>query len=238
MTPESPMPLQATRRSPVSRMLQQAGARFVDIDGCILAERFGGDIGGETETARRLGLADLSNWPRTGFKGTATAQWLGTQGLSLPDAPNLATGGTPRVARLSRDEHLLLDPTHASPSASPSLAVRQAHAAARPQRCYHLPREDSYYWFVVTGARAPEMLAKLCAVDMALGNFANGTVAQTSVARASAIVIRHDLGSTPAFDMLGDSAMGGYMWACLLDAMDEWDAGPVGWSAVTALAAS
>ena len=66
------------------------------------------------------------------------------------------------------------------------------------------------------------MFAKLCGVDLAVQSFPNGSVAQTSVARLSAIVIRHDIGNAVAFSILADSASAEYLWDCLIDAMDEF----------------
>jgi sarcosine oxidase subunit gamma len=66
------------------------------------------------------------------------------------------------------------------------------------------------------------MLAKLCGVDLADESFSDGSVAQTSLARLSAIVIRNDFGSGIAFSILADSASAEYLWDCLIDAMDEF----------------
>src|SRR5262249_57341388 len=93
-------------------------------------------------------------------------------------------------------------------------------------------RAESQAWFGVTGEQAPAMCAKICGVDLRLHRFAAGAVAQTSVAKMSAFVIRADLGGTPAFHLLADSASALYLWTCVLDAMAEFDGAPVGWSAL------
>ena len=72
------------------------------------------------------------------------------------------------------------------------------------------------------------MFAKICGVDLRPHHFADGRIAQTSLAKMSAIVIRADLGRTPAFHLLADSASAEYLWGCLLDAMAEFDGAPVG----------
>jgi sarcosine oxidase subunit gamma len=66
------------------------------------------------------------------------------------------------------------------------------------------------------------MLAKLCGVDLAADQFANGAAAQTSVARLWAIVIRHDIAETISFSILAESASAEYLWDCLIDAMTEF----------------
>jgi sarcosine oxidase subunit gamma len=99
-----------------------------------------------------------------------------------------------------------------------------------------MPRSESHAWFMVTGAQAPVMFAKICGVDLRPHRFAVGAIAQTSVAKMSAIVIRADLGGTPAFHLLADSASAEYLWTCVFDAMAEFDGAPVGWSALRQVA--
>ena len=77
-------------------------------------------------------------------------------------------------------------------------------------------------------SKVSALLAKICAVDLRLERFADLRIAQTSVARSNCVVIRADLGALPAFHLLGDSASAEYMWDCLLDAMAEFDGGPIG----------
>ena len=90
-------------------------------------------------------------------------------------------------------------------------------------QCYPVRRQDSHYWFSLTGERCPEMFAKLCAVDLSADTFDNLGVAQTSVARTSAIILRHDTENMLRYYLLGDSSTMLYMWTCLVDAMDEFN---------------
>ena len=98
--------------------------------------------------------------------------------------------------------------------------------------CYLAPRQDSHLWFALAGEHASATLAKLCGVNLRLNRFADLAIAQTSVARSNCAVIRADLGTLPAFHLLGDSATAGYMWDCLLDAMAEFGGRPVGLEAL------
>jgi len=67
------------------------------------------------------------------------------------------------------------------------------------------------------------LLAKLCGVDLSGANFVNRSIAQTSVAKTSAIIVRHDTDYAPRFYLLGESSTRQYMWSCLVDAMKEYD---------------
>ena len=90
-------------------------------------------------------------------------------------------------------------------------------------KCYSVRRQESHYWFAVTGARAAAMFAKLCGVNLSPEVFANRAAAQTSVARTSAVIVRHDIEDALNYYLLGDSSTLLYMWNCVIDAMKEFD---------------
>ena len=168
-----------------------------------------------------LNLVDLSVLPRWGLKGREALVWLEQLGVQMPAADNLAIvqrDGS-LVARLSPGEALVLAPFRGECTLANKIDSLPADGSGA---CYPAPRRDSHCWFAVTGQRAPNMFAKLCAVDLSQDRFSNGRVAQTSVARLSAIVIRHDLHGSLAFSILADSASAEYLWDCLLDAMTEF----------------
>jgi sarcosine oxidase subunit gamma len=101
-----------------------------------------------------------------------------------------------------------------------------------------MPRGESHCWFTVTGEQAPAMLAKLCGVDLRPAKFAAGQIAQTSVAKINAIVIRCPAGEVVAYHLLADSASAEYFWTYLTDAMAEFEGKPIGLAAVRRLLAS
>ena len=53
-------------------------------------------------------------------------------------------------------------------------------------------------------------------------------VAQTSVARLNAIILREDLGGSNAFHILADRGSAEYLWDCILDAGEEYEIQVVG----------
>lgn len=229
-------PIDFTRRSPIYRVLESAGAQFEARAGAAVAIRYAHEDAIELDTARRMGLADLSPLPRTGFKGRGTPDWLRAQGVALPPAPNLAQRqpGGERVARLSEDEHLVLG--ELAGEGAMCARLEEAWSVESAPGCFPMPRRDTHFWYALAGAHAAATLAKLCAVDMRPHKFADGRLAQTSLARINVIAIRGDLGATPLFHVLGDSSCARYLWACLLDAMAEFDGGLVGLAALLALA--
>ncbi|MFQ5759379.1 MAG: sarcosine oxidase [Acidiferrobacterales bacterium] len=227
-------PVQHLRRSMIYRVLTEAGAQFEVLADTAVAMRYA-DGGDEVALARRMGLADLSPLSRTGFKGRDTPDWLVTQQVAIPDGPGQARRQSDGalVLRLSADEHVIISDLEARSELPGTLEANWRLSAER--MCYHMPRAESYCWFAITGERAPEMLAKVCGVDLRVDKFDDGRIAQTSLARINAVIVRNDLGATPALYVLADSASADYLWPCLVDAMQEFEGGIVGLAALRAL---
>ncbi len=181
-----------------------------------------------------LSLIDLSQLPRAGIKGKALSPWIKSQRYEIGAASNCAYAQHDGVliARLSPAELMLL-----SNPLDPSLGA-MTDLRTSTYRCYAVRRQDSHYWFALTGASSPALFAKLCGVDLSPDYFADHAVAQTSVARTSAVIVRHDINGTLCYYLLGDSSTVLYMWTCLTDAMREFDGQVAGVRALEDLAAS
>jgi sarcosine oxidase, subunit gamma len=221
----TPLPSDLARRSFVHRKLAAHGARFTEINGGLVPLDYGD--GDERPAAARLGLADLSLLPRTGFKGAKVIPALEAKGVELT-VPNQAVrqpdGGLAAV--LAMTEVLIL--ASLSGDDGQIRTLERGWSLDQADGWYLVPRQDSHFWFALTGENASGTLAKICGVDLRLTRFADLSIAQTSVARSNCVVVRADLGELPAFHLLGDSASAGYMWDCLLDAMAEFGGDPVG----------
>ena len=224
-----------TPRSPIEGALRAAGASFREHAGVMAVADFG-DPEGEAAAARQLGLADLSPLPRVGFRGPGASKWLAAQGVDLPDGPNRACTQPDGAIAVTRSwtEVLVLGNIHGPDGLCARLEARSADAHSA--RAYALPRFDGLFWFALTGASVAECLAKVCGIDLRESAFPPGSVAQTSVARLNAVIVRVDAGATPLFHLLGDSASADYAWTSLLDAMQEFGGRPVGLRALHALA--
>jgi sarcosine oxidase subunit gamma len=228
-----PLPTDFSRRSPIYQKLRSHEAVFGEIAGAAVPLRF--REGGEKTAARTLGIADLSPLPRLGFKGKAVLSELNSKGMGLEFRPNrtFAQKDGMLAAVLAMTEVLLLSPLSGE---APELeALSSEWSIETADGAYLVPRQDSHFWFMISGEKAASMFAKICAVDLRAKAFENHAIAQTSVAKINAIVIRDDRGEVPAYHLLGDSAAAGYIWDCLLDAMAEWKGRPVGLSALQAL---
>ncbi len=173
---------------------------------------------GPDKTFSGLTLQDFSALPRFGLKGINMQAWLRERQYTVGGDSNRAYPQNDGclVARLSPRELLFLcDPEH------PVLSVDLDYFT--PGRdCYPIRRQDSHYWFAISGKDGPTMLAKLCGVNFEADLFDNHRVAQTQVASTSAIVMRKDIQETLCYYLLGDNSTSAYMWGCLMDAIEEF----------------
>lgn len=195
----------------------------------------------EIKYIRHLALTDLSYLQRVGFKGAQTCEWLEKQNIQIPKIINtsLTTDDGCLVARLGRNDILILD-NITNETNIPNTLEQNWHKdySQNNQACgYIMPRQDSHACFSISGSYAAEMFSKLCAIDLRIEKFANDMIAQSSLARLGAIIIRHDLINNLAnYLVLIESASAEYCWDCLVDAMQEFEGNIIGTSALTELA--
>ena len=144
--------------------------------------------------------------------------WATRCGLQLPTQPNWAaeqTDGT-LTARLSSSELMLISNLHGN-----SPLIDRLTNIGLPERVYRLPRGDSHSWLALCGIHAADTLAKVCAVDLRPQHFDNRQIAQTSLAKINAIILRSDIGNLINYAIFSDSGSVEYLWDSLLDAMAE-----------------
>ncbi len=207
-------------------------ARWQEVAGNSAITDYGESDAEREQAFSLLSLIDLSPLPRAGIKGNDLSQWIESKHYDVGAESNRAYAQRDGVliARLSPGELMLL-----SNPADPSIRTMTDSLEAT-YKCYPVRRQDSHYWFALTGARSPAMFAKLCGVDLSPNNFADHSVAQTSVARTSAAIVRHDIKDMLCYYLLGDSSTILYMWTCLIDAMKEFDGQILGLRALDNLA--
>lgn len=227
-------PTRALRRSQLYRWHASQSAVFVERSEAVFVDNYG-DSREEISAAGRLGICDLSLLPRHGITGAGSRTWLNAHGYKPPQRPNTAViqRSGDLLVRMSEEEYLCLRIS----DLGDTVRDGQADWTGDDDVSVHpAPRADSHCLFAVTGSSAATLFSKLCGVDLRAGKFAGGCVAQTSVARVNAIVIRHDLKRTHNFYLLTATSAAEYLWECLLEAMGEFGGKPVGIAALRAIA--
>jgi sarcosine oxidase, subunit gamma len=165
-------------------------------------------------TVRGLAFTDLTLARRAGVKGPRTRQWLGDMGYRPLPPPNFAirSSSGPLVVMLGESEALLLD------AASRAALWSFGSGAAISPGVYPVARSEGSFWVAISGRTAPDMFACVCSVDLRPGSFRDLQVAQTMIAKASAIIIRDDAFGDPTFHVLGDISLAPYLVGELLTA--------------------
>ena len=170
----------------------------------------------------QLAIIDLSERPRLGFKGRGTLPAMQKRGIAVENQPNRAfrqADGSLCLV-LAASEVFLLGARDGDDSGFAKLEADWRIDDG--ERAYPMPRRHSHAWFAVQGEAAPDMLSKLCAIDFRPHRFDELTIAQTSVARLNAIVLRADVEDCLTYHVLADSASAVYLMSCLKDSAEEF----------------
>ncbi|HEY0218733.1 MAG TPA: hypothetical protein VGC26_03035 [Afipia sp.] len=172
--------------------------------------------------AQPLFIADLSTLPRLGFKGRGTLPAMQARGFRLENKPNHAfrqDDGSLCLVLAASEVFLLSSPGGGN---NRFAELESSWRIDDNEKTYPMPRRHSHSWFALDGDATPELFSKLCAVDLRAHVFVDLAIAQTSVARLNAIVLRADTNGRPLYHLLADSAASSYMLACLKDAAEEF----------------
>ncbi|MDZ7786675.1 MAG: hypothetical protein U5K73_00580 [Halofilum sp. (in: g-proteobacteria)] len=168
-----------------------------------------------------LGLVDLSPLPRA-IGARRRAQRRRKRWPRDMRNASAATAAGDLVLRLSDRELLVM-----TAPGSDGEAVRALDVAIPGAGAWPVPRRDSHCAFTLRGDAAVDR-HKLCGVDLRPTAFPAAAIAQTSVARSAAVVCRPPDSDGRGYLLLADSASAIWFWDVLLDAMAEFDGGPLG----------
>jgi sarcosine oxidase subunit alpha len=212
------------------------GATMVDDGGWQRPERYRQPEEELQAVRERVGLCDISPVGKLDLKGRQLAPILerlfspGTlppvghgQRMAQKDADGI-TGVKGVCCRLSGDHVVLL--TEPGTLLVEQTFTRQLNMT---DECIHLTNLTSALAGVqLVGPCSRELLRKLTALDLSPHRFADLTCAQGEVAKVPALVIRADVGNTPAYEVYCGREFAEYLWDALRDAGQEFGAMPFG----------
>ena len=167
-----------------------------------------GDQAAEMARAGALGLCDVSALLRIVVNGPAAAEFLVSQGVPTPQKVlhTVTTEGGSIVARTGTAEFFIEDGIR-----SDVVSRLQTALAGRPPGCYAVLRQDAS--FLLSGARAAEVLLETCAYDFRQPGDA---VVVTRVAGVSCAILSREINHIPVFQFWLDPSFGTYLWETLL----------------------
>lgn len=117
------------------------------------------------------------------------------------------------LARLTGDEFLLM--TRAAEAIESTLRSLTQKASDRLMSAADTTHGNSILG--VGGPEAAKCLGKLTGLDLRQRAFPNPRVAQTSLAKVHATLMRHDIEGIPAYVVLVGRSVGAYLWDVLVD---------------------
>lgn len=216
------LPACGARRGPVHERLALQVSEWREMNGYQVGMRLRGVAMGAPW------LADLSHLARIGFTGRGTADWLAAEHLSIPSAPNrwLPDSSGATVARLGPQDFLITDDIGVTTGVPQSLAERWQMNAQRSG--YPVPRQHGLAMFGLGGVGAPDVLARLCAVDLGPSGLAHDAIAQTHLALTAVVIMRGPQADAASYRVFVDTSLALYLWDVLHEVAATLGGGPVG----------
>jgi sarcosine oxidase subunit alpha len=222
------------RLSPLHTRHLSLNANLHLIEGWLVPEVYTSYLDETAAMQNRVGLVDISTQGKLTLKGVKAdgiiSAILGKSPISQGNAI-WAESKHLLVARLTRDEFLILTPPGAEQGIANSL---EAEIASQNSFVSVIDQTSGLVGLLISGPESIGLMRKLCALDFNPTDFPDLHVAQSSFAKVRTTTIRHDQNSLPTFELYADCSYGEYLWDTILDAGMEFGIQPVGWEAIRA----
>jgi sarcosine oxidase subunit alpha len=90
---------------------------------------------------------------------------------------------------------------------------------------------------LVIGPKAAELLSRLCGLDFYDGRFPNLSARQSSVAKTRQLILRQDMesqdiGTLPAYSLIGSRSLAAYLWQTTLESGRDLEITPIGQASI------
>jgi glycine cleavage system aminomethyltransferase T len=229
-----------------------AGAELVERDGWLLPRSYGNPVAEQAAVREAVGLLDISESGKADLKSddldaALGAAFTGIGRVEIGRAVPAGEGGTTRVYRLTDGQALLVTAPGALRNTLDALgkvASAQICTPAEGGRRSFLRVTDltsALCGVRLVGPSAPAVLERLSSLDLAPDRFADGALAQGSVARIHALIVRRDAAGGRmqyagrayairpyGYDLYVDRDLGAYLWEILLEQGAPLGLKPVG----------
>jgi heterotetrameric sarcosine oxidase gamma subunit len=219
--------------SPLHSTLTELSARFEDRDGWQVAAQIGDSTAGKAAAAQDVAIADLSHAGKLVVEGPMAGDTIDSAlATGAADLAVLAGSdhGSFSVYRLRQDQYFV----HTFPGAEGELAAKIQAAAPTPTSSADLVTisnvTEGRSALLILGPKAGALLSRLCGINFSDAAFPNVAARQSSVARTSQLVLRHDMHDQPAFALIGERSLAAYLWSTTLQAGGDLGILPIGQS--------
>lgn len=220
------------RLSPIHNRHQVLGARFALQAGWLIPEVYTASDEEATILRESVALVDISARGKLIIKGADVdgifTAHFGKSPTKLGDVIEIETTHL-LIAKLTSDEFLILT---LPGSEQESITSLEAEITSKNIFVSVIDQTSGLVGLSISGLESTRMMRKLCALDFDPTEFPNLHVAQSSFAKIRTTIIRHDQGSSPAYELFADCSYADYLWDTILDAGLEFGIQPVGWEAL------
>jgi glycine cleavage system aminomethyltransferase T len=227
-----------------------AGADLVECDGWLLPRSYGNPVAEHAAVRAAVGLLDISESGKVDLKSddldaALGAAFKGIGRVEVGRAVPAGEGGTTRVCRLTDEQALVITAPAALRNTLNTLgnvASAQSYTPAEGGSRSFLRVTDltsALCGVRLVGPNAPAVLERLSSLDLAPDRFADGALAQGSVARIHALIVRRDAAggrmqyALTGYDLYVDRDLGAYLWEILLEQGAPLGLKPVGYEVVS-----
>jgi aminomethyltransferase len=206
-----------------------AGAALVERDGWLLPRSYGNPTAEQIAVREAVGVLDISESGKVDLKSDALdaalgAAFTGLGRVEVGRAGPAGERGTTRICRLTEGQALLVTAPDALQGTLDALGK-----VASAQTCTHVTDLTSALCGLrLLGPKAPVVLERLSWLDLAPDRFTDGALAQGSVARIHALIVRRDTTGLTGYDLYVDRDLGAYLWDVLLEQGAPLGLKPVG----------
>lgn len=221
----------AARRSPCHALAAKAGATFSVSNGWELPASYPSEGEALERAMSAAVLIDDSSWSKLVVEGPSAAAFIADR-LLLPVSEKVGgatLAGEVWAYRLRPDRALVCAP--AGPGQD---ALRRLSEGDWPQLVSVTDMTDGWARLLLIGPQSKTVLARLTGLDIRDSVFPSPGSRQTSVAKTTQLILRHDLVSdvadaaTPSYALLGGRSYAAYLWDALLDTGTSIDLRPAG----------
>ena len=224
------------RRSAIARLELLQGAVMAEIDGWQQPLHYG-DGASELKMLREIvGIHDLS--PRgavrllgEGAIAAVTGLFSSQKELAIGQARECQivadNGMIPLLElRLARDEFIFLTAPGDAETVTESLQTS-------PDSCVHtVDISSGLAGAGIIGPQAPFLLSMITELDVSDEAFLDLRCAQSKFTDMTGLLVRHDLGPTPAYQLYFPREYGEYIWEAITQSARHIGGGPVGTEAI------
>jgi heterotetrameric sarcosine oxidase gamma subunit len=218
------------KNSPIHELAREKQAHFIDLNGWRVAQNYG-DVAAETAVIHQssVALCDQSHNGKIRVEGAAAGAMLQADELAIGETQAVAYG---QLYRLRRDLFFVSTAAENVTETAVSL-TQQANDSPDLITVTDVTHGNAELWLI--GPRSAELLSRLCGLDFHDSQFPNDIAKQSSVAKTTQLIIRHDLGELPAYTLIGARSLAAYFWKIIMEAGRDLGIQPVGTAAVKEL---